>query len=215
MIVILPPSERKNNDSRSALVPLEDEKDSTVKSRDLLRPLELNGKQYVNWDTFLPAGERYNGVLWVELKKELSLGACSKIWVPNPLFGISNFYDPVPDYKLHLNLKFAQNSDQEKYDRFIDEQITEFFSSKKDEIILDLTTTEIRKFLFNNKRPKKQNVYSINYLSGPNKLLGHAGKKLKGEHARLILSGIDSDINFTVKDALKLNPAKNVFITID
>lgn len=214
MILILPPSERKTQGG-TVSTPTEPEALKTIQqAQELLVSLKLSDKEYINWESLLPAGERFSGVVWEQIDKNNIDLDFHKVWIPNPIFGISNYTDLMPEYKLNLNPKFNETAMQNAYSNFINSSFANFFKNKN-EIILDLTTVEVRKFMFKDLKKRPSNVYSINYLSKDKRLLGHNGKKVKGLHANLILQALSEKGDLTIKEVLKFNPSKEVFITIE
>jgi cytoplasmic iron level regulating protein YaaA (DUF328/UPF0246 family) len=137
---------------------------------------------------FLPAWQRYNGVVWKHLEPAtLSTPQRQSILVPSGLFGVTTANDDVADYRLKMDVVLRSLGLLNRFWRpWLSSEISSFVG---DGIVVDLLPKEHAAAIALTQKKDVGEVVHARFLdSSGERAVGHDAKAVKGIIARLVLS---------------------------
>jgi len=136
---------------------------------------------------FLPAWQRYEGVVWKHLDPAtLAAPMRQRILVPSGLYGITTATDEIEDYRLTMNVALAPLGTVATFWRPF---ITEVIRSTRGPIVSFLPNEHLASIDLENE-PLRRRITHVAFVQpGSAKAVGHDAKAVKGVLARAVLEG--------------------------
>lgn len=137
----------------------------------------------------LPAWQRYTGVVWDHLDPgSLTVGQHKRIIVVSGLMGLARGDDPVPDYRLKMNVSLSPLGKLST--RWRDELSSTLNRRLRRDVVIDLLPQEHRAAWQPDDRVAG---FSVEFVDPSGKPGGHFAKAAKGRLARALLTdGLDA-----------------------
>jgi cytoplasmic iron level regulating protein YaaA (DUF328/UPF0246 family) len=222
-LFLLPPSEGKNGGGRTKRQPdrfktplaqprqlvlealakmLESESDDVLQKRfkarnDLFsRAVEASNALVKGTAKYLPAWQRYSGVVWEHLDPAtLASEARKRILVPSAIYGLTSADDMIADYRLTMNVSLPGIGNLASFWRA---PITEVVSSVAQRAqVVNLLPNEHANAI---ELSKIAHVIHVGFVQDDKqRAVGHFAKAAKGHFARhLIDHGVDAALSFSM-----------------
>lgn len=222
-LLLLPPSEGKNDGGRSKAAPdrfknelgaarrdvisalarlMESSAPGVVEKRlkvrnDLLNRAVLATRALISGTAKqLPAWQRYSGVVWAHLEPEtLSRESRRRIFVPSALYGLTSAEDMIADYRLTMNVALPELGNLAAFWRPPLTDVLAVLGQRRE--VVNLLPTEHGGAI---DLSRISRVVHVEFVNGDGvRAAGHVAKAVKGRFARHLLdSGLGAATEFAM-----------------
>ncbi|MEI6453235.1 MAG: peroxide stress protein YaaA [Actinomycetes bacterium] len=162
---------------------------------------------------YLPAWQRYTGVVWSNLNPvTLDEGMRERILVPSALYGLNTSRDPIADYRLKMSVSLPELG---KLSSFWRPRLTSvLFEKYAGSMIVDLLPEEHAAAFNFVELEEFCDLVRVRFLTANGKAAaGHGAKAAKGQLARTILhGGLDATEDFRFEGWRVRRSAKELLV---